>query len=212
MHTKELRLVLGDQLNINHTWFKRVDPSICYVLMEVRSESEYVNHHIQKVVAIFSAMRQFAALLANQGHQVKYIKITDPNNQHDFNKNLIKICEELNTTEILIQQPDEYRLDHYFKQSKLPISVVDSEHFLTTRAELEEFFKGKKTYLMESFYRYMRKKFQILIEGDQPKGGQWNFDHDNRKKLPAQAAIFTTALSIYDVTEVFQDMFSNTNI
>ena len=75
MHTKELRLVLGDQLNINHTWFKRVDPSICYVLMEVRSESEYVNHHIQKVVAIFSAMRQFAALLANQGHQVKYIKI-----------------------------------------------------------------------------------------------------------------------------------------
>ena len=49
MLTKELRLVLGDQLNINHTWFKRVDPSICYVLMEVRSESEYVNHHIQKV-------------------------------------------------------------------------------------------------------------------------------------------------------------------
>lgn len=55
----EIRLILGDQLNAQHSWFKEVDPQVTYVLMEMRQETDYVVHHIQKVVAFFSAMRQF---------------------------------------------------------------------------------------------------------------------------------------------------------
>jgi deoxyribodipyrimidine photolyase-related protein len=48
MSNKTLRLVLGDQLNSNHSWFKAADDSVTYVMMEVRTETDYASHHIQK--------------------------------------------------------------------------------------------------------------------------------------------------------------------
>ena len=57
---KTLRLILGDQLNSNHSWFKSVDDSVTYVMMEIRTETDYAQHHIQKVVGIFAAMQNFA--------------------------------------------------------------------------------------------------------------------------------------------------------
>lgn len=206
MKIKEIRLILGDQLNINHSWFTAIDPSVLYVLMEVRSESEYVTHHIQKVVSIFAAMRAFATQLQQNGHHVRYYKINDADNQRDFIKNLRQLYEEHNPASMGYQLPDEYRLDAYFKAAGLPLTSVDSAHFLTSREELSELFKGKKTFLMETFYRHMRKKHAVLMEGDQPVGGQWNFDQDNRKKLPSNAAIFTTQLEVSDQTLVYQDI------
>ena len=206
MKIKEIRLLLGDQLNINHSWFTAIDPSVLYVLMEVKSESEYVTHHIQKVVGIFATMRAFAQEIKARGHEVRYFQINDKNNHHDFLKNIEVLCKEHGVSMVSYQLPDEYRLDAYFKQSNIPLSPVDSEHFLTGRDDLSELFKGKKTFLMETFYRHMRKKHAVLMQGDQPVGGQWNFDHDNRKKLPANAAIFTTQLEVSDQTEVYQDI------
>ena len=84
MNIKEIRLILGDQLNINHSWFTAIDTSIMYVLMEVKSESEYVTHHIQKVVGIFAAMRAFAHEIKARGHEVRYFPVNDPDNHHDF--------------------------------------------------------------------------------------------------------------------------------
>ncbi len=65
----------------------------------------------------------------------------------------------------------------------VPMHRVSSEHFLTDRKELEEFF-GDRSYLMERFYRMMRQKWEVLMNGKQPEGGDWNFDASNRKKLP----------------------------
>ncbi len=65
---KTLRLILGDQLNSNHSWFKQVDDDVVYVLFEMRQETDYVKHHIQKIVGFFSAMRAFAQSLEAQGH------------------------------------------------------------------------------------------------------------------------------------------------
>ena len=67
---KTLRLILGDQLNIKHPWFKSVDDDIVYAIFEMRQETDYVTHHIQKVIGFFAAMRQFADDLKAAGHQV----------------------------------------------------------------------------------------------------------------------------------------------
>ncbi|MFM7595922.1 MAG: cryptochrome/photolyase family protein [Flavobacteriales bacterium] len=206
MKIKEIRLILGDQLNINHSWFETVDPTVLYVLMEVKSESEYVTHHIQKVVGIFAAMRAFAQEIKARGHEVRYFPINDPDNHHDFLKNIEVLCVEHGISKVSYQLPDEYRLDQYFKHSKFPLIAVDSEHFLTHREEVATLFKGKKMFLMETFYRHMRKKHEVLMEGDQPVGGQWNFDHENRKKLPAKSEILTTPLGVTDQTTVYQDI------
>ncbi len=55
-----LRLILGDQLNLNHSWFKETNSSVTYVMMEVKDETNYVLHHAQKIIATFAAMRFFA--------------------------------------------------------------------------------------------------------------------------------------------------------
>ena len=68
-HQKTLRLLLGDQLNINHSWYKTVDESVSYVLMEIRSETDYAQHHIQKLIGFFAAMQHFAKELQAKGHQ-----------------------------------------------------------------------------------------------------------------------------------------------
>ena len=74
---KTLRLILGDQLNPNHSWFKTTNDEIYYVLMEVKQETSYVLHHAQKIIAIFAAMRDFKGFLLKNNHHVIYIKIND---------------------------------------------------------------------------------------------------------------------------------------
>jgi deoxyribodipyrimidine photolyase-related protein len=184
----KLRLILGDQLNLQHSWFEATDQSVLYVLMEVRTETDYVWHHIQKACAFFAAMEGFADILTNEGHSVTYFKLDDPSNLQSFSANCNALIEEHNIECFEYQLPDEYRLDmelkEYCSALKIQTKAYDTEHFFTTREELGTFFTGKKGLLMENFYREMRKKHGILMEGKEPAGGKWNFDEDNRHKLP----------------------------
>jgi len=182
-----LRLILGDQLNSQHGWFKEKNEKVLYVMMEMRQETDHVRHHIQKVVGFFLSMRHFAKMLESQGHRVLYLTLDHPENQQNLEKNLSIIIEENEIELFEYQLPDEYRLDMqlniFSAHSSCQIRVYDTEHFLCPREYLDDFFKGKKTYLMESFYREMRRKFSILMDDKKPLTGKWTYDHENRNKL-----------------------------
>jgi deoxyribodipyrimidine photolyase-related protein len=205
---KTLRLILGDQLNHNHSWYQQVDDEVVYVMMEIRTETDYVKHHIQKVVAFFQAMRLFANELNQNDHQVIYLQLDSADNKQSFTENIRWICEKYKIENIEYQLPDEYRVDQELKllsdELKLPVQEVDSEHFYTSRTEFAEFFAGKKQFLMESFYRYMRKKHQVLMSAGQPEGDKWNFDSDNRKKIPVNHTIIHPYLFHREVSEIVQ--------
>ncbi|MGL5890520.1 MAG: cryptochrome/photolyase family protein [Bacteroidia bacterium] len=179
-----LRFILGDQLNENHSWFKTADDNVAYVMMEMRQETDYTTHHIQKVIAFFAAMRAFAEKMQKRGHQFIYIKINDAENKQLLSENLNQLISSLNIQCFEYLLPDEYRLDKQLEDFCINLKTVtkacDSEHFITTRFELRNHFAGKKLYLMESFYRMIRKKTGYLMENGQPLTGQWNYDHDNR--------------------------------
>jgi len=214
--SKILRLILGDQLNINHTWFKNVEPSVSYVMMEIRSETDYVNHHIQKVLGIFASMRNFADLLRSKGHHVIYIKLNDANNLQQFDLNIKELIHQHSFEKFEYLLPDEYRVDQHLKSLckniNIPSEAFDTEHFYTSRTELKEFFKGKKTYLMESFYRYMRKKHLVLVDDQlQPLMGKWNFDADNREKLPKNHKPIAPLSFDNNVEEIYHEIL-NANI
>ncbi len=191
MHFQTLRLILGDQLNEQHSWFAQPHPEVLYVLMEVRSETDYVRHHIQKVVGFFGAMRAFARRLEALGHRVHYIALDDLNNRQSLVENCLALVKQYGVMRLEYQEPDEYRVDEALRTlaAALPIECrcVSSEHFLSERDELARFFSGKKTYLMERYYRHMRVKWQLLLEPDgrTPLTGRWNYDAENRKRLPA---------------------------
>jgi deoxyribodipyrimidine photolyase-related protein len=91
---KTLRLILGDQLNSSHSWFALTDPNVTYVMMELRSETDYVVHHVQKVLGFFAAMRRFSDHLRSKGHQVIYMELNDPENLQSFSHNVRRLIDQ----------------------------------------------------------------------------------------------------------------------
>lgn len=181
-----LRLILGDQLNPSHSWFSQRRDDVVYLLIEMRQEIDYVLHHAQKILAIFAAMRALAAQLRADGHRVHYLRIADPANLQALPANLDALIELYQASAFDYQAPDEWRLDaqlaEFARLQWIPCRMVDSEHFLTARDQARRLFDGRKQWLMEYFYRHMRLTHKVLLDAeDRPEGGQWNFDHDNRK-------------------------------
>jgi deoxyribodipyrimidine photolyase-related protein len=212
----KLKLILGDQLNLQHSWFKEVDSSEVFVLMEMRQETDYAPHHIQKVVAFFGAMRNFSEVLKQAGHQVHYLALDDKANRQQLEANLNFLIEKFNADGFAYMEPDEYRLDQQLKEYVLglniPSEVVETEHFMTSRSELTEFFEGKKQLILEFFYRRMRKKFDLLMQLDQPEGGQWNFDKNNRKKWKGTPSIPEPFYPKANDLEALKEMIENAGV
>lgn len=202
-----LRLILGDQLNSAHSWFTRPDADVLYVLMEVRSETDYAQHHVQKVLGFFAAMRRFAEHLRREGHRVLYIALDDPRNAGTFADNLRWIQLVTGATTLAYQLPDERRVDQHLQALQRswsgPVEVAGTEHFLTERTHLAELFRGKRQYLMERFYRDMRERTGLLMDGDRPVGGAWNFDAENRGRPPKGHLAPPPLLFDHDLRELY---------
>uniref|UniRef100_UPI0040482A72 cryptochrome/photolyase family protein n=1 Tax=Algoriphagus sp. TaxID=1872435 RepID=UPI0040482A72 len=162
-----LRLILGDQLNSQHSWFTKTNPDVTYLMLEMRQETDYVTHHIQKVLGFFLSMRQFAQELQEKGHQFIYLTLDDPQNQQSLATQIKTLVtkEGFNRFEYLL--PDEYRLDQQLKECcndlGIPCQAVDTEHFLSDREFLTNFFKGnmKETFFKQSLKHVKRSHLPI---------------------------------------------------
>jgi len=188
-----LRLVLGDQLNLQHSWFEQQDSGVLYLVAELHQEATYVRHHAQKLCAFFAAMETFAASIDAAGHHVTYLTLDDTISFDTLPDLIESLCRQHGVSRFEYQSPDEYRLRQQLRNPGLPESVAvqefDSEHFLLPEAEFERHFTPGRPHRMESFYRKMRKRLDLLMDGEQPRGGKWNYDSENREKLkPADLA------------------------
>lgn len=185
-----LRLILGDQLNMKHSWYQDINQDTLYVFMELKQEMEYTRHHVQKVVGFFLAMRNMASELKDHNAHVLYYELDNPQNKASLTENLTELFMKFNIQKFEYQLPDEYRLDVQLKEFCATLAIdyeaFDTEHFLTDRNYLKNFFEGKKSIIMESFYRSIRKKYNLLMDemdSSKPLTGKWNYDKDNRKSL-----------------------------
>ncbi|CAK1723252.1 deoxyribodipyrimidine photolyase-related protein [Vibrio crassostreae] len=189
MKFKTVRLVLGDQLNIEHSWFRQVDDGVVYMIAELKQETDYVASHIQKVAAFFCAMGYFADELRQQGHQVLHLTLDDTAQFENLDTLLKHYVHQFGAEKFEYQRPDEYRLLEQMNKLKLTNATkgcCDTEHFLFPFEEIGQQFPKDKHIMMEHFYRRMRKRFDILLEDGKPVGGKWNYDANNRKKLKKQ--------------------------
>ncbi|MEM7766291.1 MAG: cryptochrome/photolyase family protein [Pseudomonadota bacterium] len=185
-----LRLVLGDQLSDGLAALRDADPETDLVLMaEVRAEATYVKHHKAKIVLVFAAMRHFAERLRGRGFEVRYVRYDDPDNQGSLKAELARALETCGPFDrVVVTKPGEWRLvsemEEWGALFPVPVELVDDDRFVSTPREFADWAEGRKQLRMEYFYRDMRRKTGLLMDGDEPAGGQWNFDHDNRKSLP----------------------------
>lgn len=187
---RRLLLVLGDQLDAQSTLFEGADPAQDVVWMaEVAEESKHVWTHKARIVLFQSAMRHFAQELRARGFRVHYTCLGEPG-ATSLGSVLAKDCETLKPLTLRVVQPGEYRvleaLRSAAEQAKLRLEVLEDSHFLCSLEEFRAHAQGRKQLRMEYFYREMRRKHHVLMDEQQPAGGTWNYDQENRKSFGKQ--------------------------
>ncbi|WP_343117275.1 cryptochrome/photolyase family protein [Ostreiculturibacter nitratireducens] len=183
----KLVLVLGDQLSTGIAALRAADKARDVVVMsEATGEASYVPHHPKKIAFIFAAMRKFAARLEDEGWTVAYTRLDDPENAGSIPGELLRRASELGAREVIATRPGEWRLIGLLDELPIPVRQLEDDRFLCSEREFRDWAKGRKSLRMEYFYREMRRKTGLLMEGDEPAGGQWNYDRDNRKPPPGE--------------------------
>ncbi|MEJ8562968.1 cryptochrome/photolyase family protein [Yoonia sp. GPGPB17] len=182
-----LVLVLGDQLSSGLSALLKTDKATDIVVMaEVADEASYVPHHPKKIAFTFSAMRKFADKLRKEGWVVAYTKLDDQANTGSIAGELIRRAAEYDASGVVYTEPGEWRLIEALGAMPLKTHSLPDTRFIATHQEFDDWAKGRKQLRMEYFYRDMRRKTGLLMDGDKPEGGKWNYDHDNRKPAPDQ--------------------------
>jgi deoxyribodipyrimidine photolyase-related protein len=186
--------VLGDQLSYALSSLAGQDKGACVILMaELDQETTYVPHHKSKMAFILSAMRHHAEDLRSAGWTVDYVKLTDPENSGSFTGELARAMERHSASAICVTEAGEWRvkamLDSWADRFDVPVEIRSDDRFLCDHGEFESWAKDRKQLRMEYFYRDMRRKSKLLMDGDAPVGGQWNFDAENRKPAKRDLAM-----------------------
>jgi deoxyribodipyrimidine photolyase-related protein len=190
---RNLIVVLGDQLSPSLASLAAGDPRQDLVMMcEVAEETTYVRHHKKKIILLFSAMRHFAEELKSLGWRVAYTRLDDPGNTGSFSGEVARAAATHTPARIIVTEPGEWRvraaIGTWAGALNVPVDVLADERFISSIEGFAAWAKGRKQLRMEYFYREMRRATTLLMDGDQPVGGAWNFDHENRK--PAKANLF----------------------
>jgi deoxyribodipyrimidine photolyase-related protein len=188
-----LVLILGDQLSPHLASLIAADKRDSVILMcEVADEATYVPHHKKKIAFILSAMRHFARELEDDGWRVDYVRLEDAGNTGSFTGEVERAVRRHSASRVIVTEPGEWRvLDMMRGWSQalgVPVDILPDARFLCSRGEFARWADGRKQLRMEFFYREMRRKTGLLMDGDEPEGGQWNYDAENRK--PAGASLF----------------------
>lgn len=178
--------IFADHLSHDLSALQFADKDTARILMvEVRDEAETVPHHRKKLIFLFSAMRHFAQELRDDGWQVDYVEMTDPDNTHSFTEEVKRALSRYDIGEIIVCQPGNWRVQETVKSWEemfdLRVTITPDDRFICSPDEFEAWAEGRKQLRMEYFYRDMRRKTGLLMDGDNPEGGEWNYDKDNRK-------------------------------
>ena len=208
---RDVILVLGDQLTRELSSLRQADKARDLVLMtEVAEETGYVRHHQKKIAFSFSAMRHFAQELRDSGWNVCYRKLDTAGNRGSFAGELDWAVETFAPARIVVTESGEWRVDQAFiawrTKSVTPLDMLSDSRFICSKAEFSAWADGRRDLRLEYFYRDMRKRTGLLMDGDDPAGGEWNYDADNRK--PAKRDLLMPRPLKFTVDDITRDVLS----
>ncbi len=180
-----LRYIHHDQLSESISCLDGLTSGDIVLMIESRSEFTRVKHHKKKIAFWISAMRHFADSLRKKGHEVLYHSLDHAQSADAFLPEISRIVQDKNMSEVVFTEPSDYLTLQKILSWKADVSVTvtmrPDNRFLCSQDEFKTWAGSKKQLRMEFFYREMRKRHAILMDKDQPIGGQWNFDSENRK-------------------------------
>ena len=169
--------ILGDQLNRNIAPLRDRQPGDCRVLLvESLAKRASKRWHVQRLHFVLSAMRHFAEELRAEGFEVDHrVAATLPAGVRAH-------VAEFDVDQVIAMEPMSW--DGLDMLERLGVEVTRNDQFLCHPSEFAEWAEGRKRLTMEHFYRWQRTRYDVLMDGDEPVGGAWNFDHDNREPPP----------------------------
>ncbi len=142
--------------------------------------------HAQKLILHRASMQRFAIRLRERGYDVREVSTdADCSSMRMLGEALRDLSPSRVSYYDVVDDWLSRRLTALLTDLDLTecAEVIESPGFMCSRAEIEDWFAGHKA-RMHTFYQWQRQRFDILMDGNQPAGGQWSFDEDNRKKLP----------------------------
>jgi deoxyribodipyrimidine photolyase-related protein len=175
--TKQTVWVFGDQLNRGIGALRDASSDTHQVLMvESASKIKSRRWHIQRSHFFVASMRRFADELRSEGFSVDY-RIA-PSMREGVRQHIA----EMQPSAVVATEPNSYAARELVKS--LGIQTEPSDQFLCHPDEYSQFMGERRTIKMEDFYRWQRRRLNVLMDGDQPCDGQWNFDAENRLPPP----------------------------
>ena len=185
MGLRNLILVLGDQLDPRSPALDGFDAEKDLVWMaELSEESEHVWSHKARTTLFLSAMRHFGRTLEGRALPLRYLRLGD-HPYSGFSDALSAEIALLGPRRLLVLHPGDYRvlrqLEQVASHAGLPLEIRNDRQFLIGLEDFRGWAKERKSLRLEHFYRYMRRRHKILMDGKDPEGGSWNFDKENRK-------------------------------
>tara|TARA_B100000902_G_scaffold382898_1_gene421092 strand:- start:378 stop:1862 length:1485 start_codon:yes stop_codon:yes gene_type:complete len=178
-----------------------------------------VKFNKKKIMMHLLSTEKYHLDLLEKGYDSELIPFFDLQSENYLEEFLIsKNITKLNSYEIV-----DFELRKRFLKSttnlNIEINFYDNPLFLLSKNEIFEEFGSKKRFLMANFYKKQRKKFDILMEGNDPVGGKWSFDDENRKKFDPAINIPERLKFNYDkklleknkqiIEEYFSDNYGN---
>lgn len=189
-----LLIVLGDQLSPDSTALAQLDRSTDALWMaEVDSEISQLPSHKWRIAGFLAAMRHYRDERRGDGWRVEYHALGDESPppsaaQSSHAQQLASDLQRLQPERVLLVRPGDQRvcrqIEAALNASEVPWEMLEDDSFYCTPAEFRDWRGQRKSLVMETFYRAMRKRFNVLMESDgKPTGGAWNFDTDNRRSF-----------------------------
>jgi deoxyribodipyrimidine photolyase-related protein len=187
---RNLIVVLDDQLDLDASAFDGFDAGVDAVWMaEVDEESTRVWSSKPRAALFLTAMRHFALALQAAGRRLHYTRLDGAGNAGSLQAQLQADILRLGPARLVMTEPGDWRVLQAIKAvaeaNGLPLDIREDRHFFCSVREFTAHAKGRKSLRMEYFYREQRKRHGVLMLGDEPVGGQWNFDADNREAFGA---------------------------
>ncbi len=195
MSVRHLVIVLGDQLDLQASALDGFDPAQDRVwTAEVAEESAHVPSSKPRIALFLSAMRHFAQALRDQhGAVLDYTRLDDADNAGTLAGELRRAIVRLKPQGLVMTAPGDWRVLQAMRavaaECGLPLEIREDRHFFSTVREFAEHAKGRKQLRLEYWYRALRQKHGVLMDGDAPAGGQWNFDADNREAFGKEGPV-----------------------
>jgi deoxyribodipyrimidine photolyase-related protein len=169
--------VFGDQLSRRTGPLRRRQPGSVRVLLV---ESERILSarcwHRQRLHLYVTAMRRFAGELEQAGFEV------DLRRAADFASGLAAHRAQLAPETVVAMEPIRHGAAE--RLTRLGVDLVENDQLLCSAETFRDWAAGRTTLRMETFYRWQRQRLGILMDGDAPAGGRWNFDDENREPPP----------------------------